>query len=172
MMRITITPSDIPTDEIAIASFEKLIGVPVPADYREFLVKHNGGTVLPDCFFVYGCSTGDYHTLQYLCGVRPNSGGNLVSEFETFHDRIPFEFIPIGYNPGSDLLLLAVRGKDYGRIFYWDSSDKKPSELPDDHEWTEQELSYSIYRNVHFVAGSFTEFLQNLQPYPNSEGDL
>src|SRR5262249_4885933 len=38
------------TNADQIAAFEKHIGYPLPAAYREFLLQHNGGHPVPDVF--------------------------------------------------------------------------------------------------------------------------
>jgi hypothetical protein len=39
-----------PTDPVQIAAFEQYVGYPLPADYRAFLLRYNGGHPDPDAF--------------------------------------------------------------------------------------------------------------------------
>ena len=57
MRNITIYESYPPLKEDDIVAAERQLGISLPADYRNFLLKHNGGYPEPDAFPISGFRT-------------------------------------------------------------------------------------------------------------------
>ncbi len=135
-----------------LKEFEQTYGVKLPVDYRSFLLKYNGGSPEPEIvdFIQYGESQSDI--VNYLCGIHNGEyWASLEWHMNMFKGRILAEFIPIGYDPGGNLYLLGVEGEHLGRVYFWDHEneagifDEEPS-----------------FKNMSFIANSFTEFLDQL----------
>lgn len=127
---------------------ENRIGVKLPDEYRQFLLRHNGGHPEP-----YGLNfecEGEEPQLAavaYFLAIYDGEDENFFDYFETYKDRIPPELIPIARDPGGSLVLLSVKDAHKGKVYFW-QQDFEPDE-PD-------------YSNICFVANSFDEFLNSL----------
>jgi hypothetical protein len=158
--------------EADIAAFEHENKVLLPADYRAFMLKHNGGEPSPE-WFDYSDGTEVLHTgVQEFFAIytKPeaetglSANLNLARQCGTYKrmetPRMPEELIPIGDDGGSNKICLCVSGEHTGCIYYWD------------HEMEctgggtyEDGTPVTMWDNCHFVANSFTEFLDSLYEY-------
>lgn len=139
----------VPTTEDAIANAERTLGVVFPEDYRRFLLEHNGGTPVPDAFFIEDVD--QYALVDCFFGLgRPSD--DLLRYFSEIEDRIPEAHVPIGVDPGNNVLLMDLGPEGMARVYYWD-------DLSAFGQSTDEE-------NTYLVAGSFTDFLSKLQPLP------
>jgi hypothetical protein len=144
-----------PLDPEAIREAERQIGVPLPQAYKQFLLKYNGGRPEPAAFRITwsGQEWADdwsVDTVHMLLGLRPGDEADFLTDFESYQGRIPNDTVPIGYDPGGNLLLLGVRGRNTGKVFFWmQDYEVEEGQTPD-------------YSNVGFVASSFSEFLDSL----------
>jgi hypothetical protein len=152
-----------------IEELERLIGVPLPADYRAFLQDFGGGYV------------GD---ALAPCTVPTPFGEHIMTELHSVQDVInlldsdvtPRNMICIGFGHFGRTTCLSVAGLDHGQVFsldtdnrfYW--NDQTLSMLPDlapsikeffrlrdaqelpDRPWG--------YENCYHVANSFAEYLE------------
>lgn len=135
-----------PLQDEDLDAFENRVGVRFPAEYRAFLLAHNGGRVEPRTF-------GDEWdgTIQYFLSIGPPFDATYA--WETFrhpdYPRMPPEHIPIAYCEGGNLLTIVVEGPHRGQIFYWDHEE-------------EGDETYT-YDNLRFVATSLDELLASLR---------
>jgi hypothetical protein len=141
------------TSVTEIAKFEREISAQLPTDYREFLLKHNGGSPKPNSFKIADGSTS---CVNWLFGLGSVSNDHSIrKELINYHDRIPKELLPIGDDPGGNVICLSIRGKTMGHVFFWDHEE----EADEDPTW----------ENVHLIANSFNEFLNILYEYVNPD---
>jgi len=131
--------------DVDLDAFEKQVGVCFPAEYRAFLLAHNGGGVEP-------CAFGEHPTglIQYFLSIGPPI--DAARCWDTFknpeYPRMPPEYIPIARCEGGDLLTMVIDGPKRGEIFYWDHEE-------------EGDETYT-YDNLTFVAASLDELLAGL----------
>jgi hypothetical protein len=138
-----------PLSEAEIEKFEKEIGHRLPSQYRDFLLRHNGGWPSP-CVFVL--PDGRKVALSYFLFLNASDGetyGDLRSNSLTFSGRVPNDLLPIA-NCAS-LLCIGLYGENEGQIFYWDQEAEAESE------------EKPTYDNVYKVADTFNELLAMLQ---------
>jgi cell wall assembly regulator SMI1 len=137
-----------------VAALEERLAVKLPADYRAFLLQHNGGRPMPDAFPIPG-------------GEHPPDGGSLMDEFlgvvttadrevidgalRTFASRIPTGLLPIGYDAGGNVICLGIDPDNHGRVFFWD------------HDFEED---LPTWNNVYPLAESFQSFLASFRERP------
>jgi hypothetical protein len=152
-MRVRMTNSNPPILESTLTKFENEIGVSLPSDYKEFLLQHNGGCPHPDYFPMQGPTPElSFGELQFLFSFSPGDSLDLRWNLKTYRQRVPSDLLPIGCDPGGNLLCIAISGEQRGAMYFWDHGfetaveGKKP---PD-------------YSNVYFVAPSFTHLLESL----------
>lgn len=107
----------LPSDK-EVAALEERIGISLPEDYREFLLKYNGGyftepDILPpsdDC---------PLDRLKVLHGIRATqSSAELASTtwLTLFDDNDPPQILPIGFTLMGNLLFLITHWEDNGAI--------------------------------------------------------
>jgi len=132
--------------------FEQTHGFKLPDDYRSFLLEFNGGYPIPEIidFIQYGKSQSDI--VNYLCGIHNGEyWASLEWHINILKNRVPSGFIPIGDDPGGNAYLLGVVDEHFGKVYFWDHEneaeifDKEPD-----------------FKNMSFIANSFTEFINKL----------
>lgn len=135
-----ITPSDLDAVELAT-------GVVLPADYRAFMLAHNGGVPSRASFAVDGYGRG---RVRRFCSARdPDDLAIAWRLFKHPDDpRLPPEFIPIARCDGGALVCLAVSGEAAGAPFIWDHAG-------------EADEGYT-YANLHPAGSTLGEFLAAL----------
>lgn len=128
-----------------IKQFETEIGFELPADYREFLLKTNGGV-----YHDYVC-TPDGFALDVVFGLNTNfCWSELRWNRDVSSDWLPADMLPIASGPGGDYACLKLTIPDKGAVF-------------------------SVYHDVDFspdkIADSFTEFIDGVILDPDALAD-
>jgi hypothetical protein len=167
-MGVEIVPHENKVTKEQIATLEKAIGAPIPEDYYQFLVSHNGGR--PKCdenkfgYVSFPVSwkgqkwAGRYG--EVLLDVLYSADEKAVISWRGAYEshvqdrRIPKDTFPIGSDPGSNQLLVGISGDNRGKVFFWAA---KFAPADDDVEPT--------YENIGLVADSFSEFIGKLHPW-------
>jgi hypothetical protein len=164
LTELKITNSYEPIAEADILKLESDFGISLPADYRNFLLKYNGGSVEPYYVFPLHNNPRDNKAiLTRFYGMAASSAvayqdlrGQLIEAGEQY----PAEILPIAYDPGGNQLGMVVKGTEIGKIYFWDLDEESiDGELP-------------TYENLYFVANSFTELIENLRFWSDEEEDV
>ncbi|MET7747050.1 SMI1/KNR4 family protein [Micromonospora sp. NPDC005367] len=139
-----------------VALVEERLGGTLPAGYRDFLTRTNGGRpgwpgVHPRFGFVVD---------QPFLGLARADGLQDLNYANTWWaDRFPSDWLAIGHVQGG-LLLVKIRGDDSGSIWYWDDDDPRardgdsPAEVGD--------------RLLHRCADGFGSFWHALRAVPTT----
>ena len=136
--------------EDLIVEKEKSLGFSLPNDYRDFLKLYNGG--IPEkLFFSFKGTKEDSSLVDRLFGFIENEYRNIIEYHRSYKKRIPSNALPIGIDPGGNLILLSVSGPDYGKVYFWD------------HDWEVEDGQIPDYSNLTLIADSFEEFLNSLK---------
>lgn len=139
----------------AIEVFEAFLGVKLPSDYANYLLKNNGGTPANKYFDIPGEG---YDLVNYFFAlVGANKQRTLSYAMRNYKGRVPDEMLPIGNDPGGNLLLLTLKGKMRGKVSFWD------------HEREADEEPQPFYENIKTLAPSFDAFLKKLKPVADPE---
>lgn len=140
-----VVDSHPPLTTADIEEVERRIGAVLPADLRDFYLRHNGGHLVPPCF------VDDDGVLEVQLVLYMKSG-NASSGFEETYEGLvlntpefPRGFIPFAVDQGGDYFLFSIRKEDYGSISF------NQSEYYDDPE-----------RFVIFLAPSLKAFLDGM----------
>ena len=138
-----------PLPEPDIAQIELALECRLPDDYREFLLRYGRGIVC-----LAGAESDVLPGLEALFGQAPGKHYDLLTNHEEFRGRLPGELVPIG-ETGCDLVCLAVRGENRGRIYSWDPQEDPgwysgPPPKPD------------IWSSSRLCARSFAELMDSL----------
>jgi len=133
----------------AIELLQRMLDKKLPKDYLDFLLEYNGGYPEPDCFLFATGKEGSSVQGFYKINSQ-NDFDDLIKIIKTYENRIPEDFIPFAYDPGGNQVCIAVSGKQYGKIYFWD------------HETEEDNINSSISKNMSLVSNSFTDFMNAL----------
>lgn len=112
-----------------IRKIEIVIGKCLPADYRLFLTRHNGGHPEPSCFKSSNdTSSFNGSCVHYFYGVGDEAPHcQLLTAFNTLKGRVPAELIPIADDPFGNQICIAIQGEEIGSIYFWDhETEHKP----------------------------------------------
>ena len=106
-----------------VEQFEESIGASVPPAYRKYLLSQNGGSPSDYLEFRIPAVADDKGGVMlgaiYGIGKR-GSGMDLETQYEELNDVVPQGYIPIGEDPGGNLLLLAIHEPSRDNIVFWD----------------------------------------------------
>lgn len=142
-MTLEIKGSGVPTNEAQVAQLETILGRQLPADYRVFLLKHNGGTPSHRLFEIPGCGEA---LVRVFTGIGTRV--DIQKWLREAAGDLPAGWIIIGFDPGGNVLL----SDHSGAVHYWDRALHFPASSPE--------------RNTFEVAKSFSEFLGTLRDLP------
>ncbi len=159
----------VPMSEGELRAIEHEVGATLPSAYRAFAQRYgasmtNGLTMFSSIVHLPEYITKDGWALFgsfFGASSEEYDGANsLAWNVENYRDRIPAWLLPIGDDDGSDVICLAVSGRNRGKVFFWDArqemGEQEKIELgaPDRH------------KNIYLVADSFDEFLHRLRVTP------
>lgn len=143
-------------DEAAVAEFESLIEGQLPSDYREFLLKVNGGEP-ENARFTFLGKTGEYtdSVVRYFFSISNLESISLTHKYNIYVQarRVPAEMLPIACDFGGNLILLKVSGVGaIGSVYFWD------------HELEGIEESPNAPEHLELVGHTFEDFYSRLLP--------
>ena len=133
--------------EEIIAKYEQKWDVKLPSEYKEFLLKYNGGYPSPDAFAIKEIE--DESTVDRFLSIDAGPHSNLDKYVNTYSGRIPKDLFPIAHDPGGNLICIGIKGKNIRKIFFWDHEFEVDEGEPD-------------YSNVHLIADNLSHFLDEL----------
>lgn len=137
--------------EARLKKFEEVLGATLPADYREFLVRNNGGLPSPSQFWLN--MDGDKYVSALVEVYALHDDENSLEEKRPNGEwGVPVTMLPIGNDGYSNEICVGIGGKDRGKVFYVDCSL---------HDYDNPNSRPGIAK----VANSFSEFLKNLIIY-------
>ena len=132
----------------AIEELERIIGFPLPDDYKKFLRAYNGGTskIRYRTFFVKGLN--QEIPLDVLYGIKVKTPFDLIECYEEFEEDLLPNSLIIGDDPGGGFIVL-ITSPEHNGIYYWDHSFYFPQS--------------SEENNIYKIADHFGDFLQGLK---------
>lgn len=136
-----------PISEEELAAFEQAYQIHLPAEYRDFLLRYNGGMPKRRIFDIDMDGFPNSIPIQLFSGVSQTHPLGLQATMATFVGRMPANLIPIANDSFGNPICLSVSGEDTGYVYFWDRDMEQ--EEPD-------------YSNVYFIAKSFNAFLDLL----------
>jgi len=121
-----------------IKFFEKELDLVLPEDYKQHLLKYNGGTPTSACYFV--TKKGREIEFESFLSFKTKKKNTLLKKHLEFDkDLLPSKYLTIGYIVGGHIAIRLV-GKKYGAIYKFHSDVKLKK-----------------------IADSFTELIKGLQ---------
>jgi hypothetical protein len=146
---IEVEEAELPTNLAEVEKFEELIQAKLPEDYKQFLLKHNGGHPITNAFKLIQPINDQTNEagISWFYALYDGEACNIVKKFNTYKDELPDTLLPIGYSSGG-VTCLGVKGAEYNKVYYWTTNYSL---------WKEEDL-YRLY----LAANSFTEFINGL----------
>jgi hypothetical protein len=153
---IKITESEKNTSLEAIQTFEKKIGLLLPDDYKQHLLKYNGGRCEPDHFDFIENGKPSGSGIEWFLALHESESDSLEETYSIFKledKRMPDKMIPIDNDGLGNLVCISCAEKDYGYVYFWDHENEVDYLEADDDD----------YSNLYFIAKSFTDFINGLR---------
>ncbi|HKP52978.1 MAG TPA: SMI1/KNR4 family protein [Chloroflexia bacterium] len=144
-----------PATEDEVLKLEKHLGISLPLGYRNYLLTYNGGRVEPCVFPIANCPRDTHGILSWFFGINGGEYYDLMDNVRTYSDRVPSNLLPIGEDPGGNLICLSVLGSDKGTVYFWE------------REWEVLEGEAPDYSNVYLIAEDFDGLLNSLAEWPD-----
>jgi hypothetical protein len=150
-MRVEIHESKAPITDDQIKKIENRLRISLPQDYKDFLLKHNGGYPDPDAFIFRRGEKSEEGAVDRFLAIHDGQHDNLARYLEWYKGRLPRNLFPVAHDPGGNLIAISVSGDDVGKVYFWDHDEEvEEGEAPD-------------YRNVYLIADDFAGFLGSLR---------
>src|ERR1700732_179109 len=111
-----------------ITRVERELGVVFPEDYRQFLLRYNGGRPKPDLFRIEAAGPEWDDIMNWFYCIDKGDLHDLAKKNETFRGRMPREMLAIGNDPLGNQICLAVKGPKKGSVYFWDHENEAPDD--------------------------------------------
>jgi len=148
-----------PKIEEAVAGLEKLIGVPLPTDYREFLLGYGGDDLQDKSYWM---PHPDGRWIETICEcycIDFLLDDIMPPEIELrrrgMGDFAP-GFLPIANNGCGDTVLLSYRDRDRGSVY---------------HYFHEEADSENRSAGLYLLSVTFSDWLNQIQTFSDDEPD-
>lgn len=144
-------------NEFDVVAFEMKHDLVLPIEYRQFLLRHNGGVPLPCEFDFRSGPYGDSAIDRFLSldESQKHNLETLLSQFTILEKRLSPHLIPIAEDTNGNFLCIGVQAEQAGKVFFWNHEEENDEDEPE--------------RNIYFLASSFDEFLSSLQTKEHPE---
>ena len=142
-----IKKQGIKINEETIKVIESFIQAKLPQEYRDFLLKYNGGVPNKGVFNLNNILSG----LSFFYIINSlNNYSDFVGAYHLYKDRIPKGFIVVASDVGGNKILIGLDGENRNKIYFWD------------HENEVEEDEEPYYDNMTLIADGFNLFLNSL----------
>ncbi len=116
----TIQTPGPPLTEDEMAALERSLGLPVPAKFRMFLLRVNGGRPSPNTIDIVNYSGSPTDT-QVVFGIgREIETSNVEWNVRVLGSRLGASFLPVACDSGGNIFGLSLRNNDFGMVYYFD----------------------------------------------------
>ena len=138
-------------DEGRLISFEAILGYTLPADYRNYLLRFNGG--MPDQTFFWIKEGTDGSSVHQFFGLHSLKSSSLDMYIGDDHCGVPSGFIPIADDGVGNNVIIGLAGTNRGLIYFLDHEI---------HPYNQRESMEGIIQ----ITDSFSNFIDLLLPEP------
>lgn len=153
---ITFTDTETKIDSQRIEEIERWIGLTFPKEYKNHLLKYNGGYCNPNVFGFIENGEPTESTVDWFLAIYDGDSDSLKRYIKTYKlddKRLPSHIVPIAHDPGGNLICISCGSEDYGYIYFWNH---------------EKEVDYffsndSDYSNLYLISKTFDLFLNSLK---------
>ena len=153
---INFTQTERPALKSDIEEIERYVGLNLPYEYKQHLLKYNGGRCNPNTFSFIENDKINESSVDWFLAIYDGKYDNLreyITIMKIEKKRTPEHIIPIAHDPGGNLICISCGAKDYGCIYFWDHENEVDYSTSND----------SDYSNLYFIAKDFSNFLNELR---------
>jgi cell wall assembly regulator SMI1 len=118
MARPEIVASKPPATAAAIARLENALKSKLPAAYREFLQRHNGGQPQPATFVPADRDKPTEVINSFLALGGDPDVDDLATFLKLYKKRLPQNCLPVAYDAFGNLICLGLADEDCGRVYF------------------------------------------------------
>lgn len=145
-----------------ILKFENELNIQLPLDYKNFMLKNNGGIPKKDWAFDFvdtetNSITSSLITCFYVIYPEETDEDDDLRTIYQMHqeeEELPKDMLPIAEDPSGNVICMCVSKSNFGRIFFCD------------HELEDTETGYIV---TYAIADSFSAFLDKLYEFNYEE---
>ena len=172
---LLIRKSEPPAPLDQLEQLEASLGVRLPADYRDILIRCNGGHLGGRLWQFPPAEPGIQVGVNHIYEFRTEPHFSLAEKRECYQSpgyiRIPLDLLAITDDVFGNAVCIGLRGPHEGKIYFWDHELEPPQaeELePNDVEepW---DGAVETAGNLSVVADSFLQFVSELRPLEESD---
>lgn len=132
-------------------TLEAQIGCSLPADYKDFILTTGGVLGLTRASFpVHGFE--ETECIAVIFGRDGGSNYDLIANFKDLGEDLEVPVLPIGSDHFGNYLFLGLHGEQKGKFYFWELHPASDAET-----------------NVHWVADTFTQFIDSLRSFSADE---
>jgi hypothetical protein len=160
-----------------IAAIETKLGARLPAPYRNFMLRHNGGLPEPPRFGKHNIPS----ILAYFCSIGANETYyDLMVRYKFFRKEVPADVIPIAEDECGNFIFLAIKGKNRGKVYFWDHEGAPEIDdlealypglilNPPDEPEDSRDKSWPGHPDLSLIADNFAKFLDSFHDFDDDE---
>lgn len=153
---VTFSQTESQLNPTQIEEIEKYVGINFPGEYKNHLLKYNGGQCIPNVFKFNENGKWTESCVDWFLAIYEGEYDNLKEYIQTYkldEKRLPTHMLPIAHDPGGNLICISCNNDDEGFIYFWDHENEVDYNLSDDRD----------YSNLHLIAKGFSEFIDGLK---------
>jgi hypothetical protein len=118
-MTTSLEPSALKVSEQDVTAAEERLRIKLPADYRSFVLRTNGGRCKGDARFRHLSLDQELSEVDTFLGISGMSHRSLEQNYSGIADLLPAGVLPIAYDGGGNYLLIDCKaGQTYGWVFF------------------------------------------------------
>ncbi|WP_239004843.1 SMI1/KNR4 family protein [Paenibacillus tepidiphilus] len=136
--------------ESGIAAFESKYGIQLPKQYRDFLIRNNGGKRVKRRFDTANKKIETSVMLFFPISEEAESNLEAYYRDYTLKNVLPSKFLPIGRDPMDSLICLVIEGEETGQVYFCDL------------DYLEEDNGLSP-ECIYFVSNNFEDFIALLR---------
>lgn len=121
--------------------FESLNQIKIPTDYKNFLLRTNGGAP------IYDSENESIPGVRWFYGFHEGENASIHDALSIYEGRLPSWYFPIANDYAGNLYIMSLFEGNYGLIAFWDHEGELLEGNAEQH-----------FDNLTLVAESFSEF--------------
>ena len=148
-------PQSPKASEEEIQEFESQLGIRLPEEYRNYLLKHNGALPRKLDYWMPG-EKNWIESVHEMYALLSTDHPRSIRQFLTEDYGVPSGWLPIANSGYGDFTVISMLEEDFGAIYYL---------FHEVHGYDPTERTRGVYK----LASSFTEWIHGLEDLSNHD---
>ena len=152
---VTFLKTESQLNIVQIKEVEDYVGLKFPKEYKEHLLRYNGGKCSPNIFKFNEKGKLTNSNIDWFLAIYDGVYDNLKYEIELVkigEKRMPIQILPIAHDSGGNLICISCGGQDEGYVYFWDHENEVDYSISNDND----------YSNLYLISESFNSFIDKL----------